>query len=84
VNYATNTIAFSPNYIPSSVQIAFSYQNNLSATTTPDTIDTLRASYYTAAIMRLNLGVRVYGGATGNSEYFTLNSQVGVGNSKAN
>jgi type II secretory pathway pseudopilin PulG len=90
VNYATNTISFAPNYVPASVQIAFNYQNNSvtpSSGQTPntvDTIDTIRASYYTAMIMRLNLGVRVYGGATGNSIYFSLNSQVGVGNAKAN
>jgi type II secretory pathway pseudopilin PulG len=84
INYQTNTITFPPNATPTSVQIAFSYQNNLTTKGTADTIDAIRASYYTAAIIRLNLGVRVYASATGYSQYFTLNSQVGVGNSKAN
>jgi prepilin-type N-terminal cleavage/methylation domain-containing protein len=83
INYATNAITLDPNALPASVQIAFSYQNNLS-TGSADTVDNIRASYYTAAVVRLNLGVRVYAAATGYSEYFTLNSQVGVGNSKAN
>jgi len=85
VDYQNNTITFDPNAVPSSVQIAFSYQNNLNTQSgSTYSVDTLRASYYTAAIMRLNLGVRVYGASTGNSQYFSLNSQVGVGNAKAN
>jgi len=84
INYATNTVTFAPSYVPSSVQIAFNYQNNLTVSGSTYSTDTIRSSYYTAAIIRLNLGVRVYAAATGYSEYFTLNSQVGVGNARAN
>jgi hypothetical protein len=92
VDYGNNEIVFSPNAIPPAssatpVQIAFSYQNNLTPNTTigqPDNIDTVKSSYYTASIMRLNLGVRVYGPQNGASQYFSLDSQVGVGNIKAN
>ena len=84
VDYQNATITFAPDHVPTTVQVAFDYQNNLSTSTTTDTTDTLQASYYTAAIMRLNLGIRVYSSATSASQYFSLNSQVGVGNAKAN
>jgi type II secretory pathway pseudopilin PulG len=86
IDYSQNNITFAASYVPSSVQVAFNYQNNLTLSKSGvwSATDTVRASYYTSAIMRLNLGIRVYGSAQGNSEYFSLNSQVGVGNSKAN
>jgi type II secretory pathway pseudopilin PulG len=87
VNYATGVIT-----VPSSglaVQIAYSYQNNLTtgnptSAGNADIIDTLSASYYTASMIRLNLGFRVYSSTTSASQYFSLDSQVGVSNAKAN
>jgi prepilin-type N-terminal cleavage/methylation domain-containing protein len=82
INYQTNQIQVKePNL---ELQIAYSYQNNLAVANSSVVADTIRASYYTASLMRLNLGIRVYGANTGVSDYFSLNSQVGVGNSKAN